>query len=127
MNMPHSILVVEDDPNMQILLRHILNKAGYRIMISENGANAKTLLATEQFDMVCSDVMIPGLDGIQLCSWMKNQELLRDIPFVILSARAQVGEKKLGLQAHADAYITKPFLLQEVLDTVQKLLLPAEC
>ena len=125
--MSYSILVVEDDPNMQILLKHILTKAGYRVVVSENGAIAKTRLSTEPFDMVCSDVMIPGMDGIQLCTWLKKQELLKDIPFIILSARAQVFDKELGFQAHADAYITKPFLVQDVLDTVQKYLVSTGC
>jgi two-component system alkaline phosphatase synthesis response regulator PhoP len=116
------ILVVEDETSMQILLKHLLTRAGFDVTMAANGMEAKDVLAKRRFDIVCSDVMMSGIDGIQLCTWVKQQEGLKDIPFVILSSRAQHGEKELGIQAGADAYLTKPFDIHDLLATIQKVL-----
>ncbi len=124
MNQKLQVLVVEDEPNMQVLLRHVLSRAGYEITLAPDGPNAKELLMSRKFDLICSDVMMSGIDGIQLCTWVNQQEALRDIPFVILSSRAQHGERELGMQAGANAYLTKPFDIQELIATLQSVLLP---
>lgn len=124
MNQKLQVLVVEDEPNMQVLLRHVLSRAGYEITLAPDGPNAKELLLSRKFDLICSDVMMSGIDGIQLCRWVNQQEALRDIPFVILSSRAQHGERELGMQAGANAYLTKPFDIQELIATLQSVLLP---
>jgi CheY-like chemotaxis protein len=122
MNDKVHVLVVEDEPSMQILLRYILNRAGYDITLATNGPEAKELLLKHSFDLICSDVMMSGIDGIQLCTWVNEQPALRDIPFVILSSRAQHGERELGMRAGADAYLTKPFDVEELLETLRSLL-----
>ncbi len=122
MNQKPQVLVVEDEPNMQILLRHVLGRAGYDITLAPDGPKAKELLLSRKFDLICSDVMMSGIDGIQLCTWVNQQKSLRDIPFVILSSRAQHGEKEMGIQAGADAYLTKPFDIQELIATLQSAL-----
>jgi two-component system, OmpR family, response regulator len=117
-----SVLVVEDDPNMQTLLEHVLLWAGFNVTIADNGLVAKEKLSSDHYDLICSDVMMSGIDGIQLCIWVKSQESLRHIPFILLSARAQNGEKEVGLQAGADAYMTKPFDILELEQTLKKIL-----
>lgn len=116
------ILVVEDETSMQILLKHLLTRAGFDVTMAANGMEAKDILAKRRFDIICSDVMMSGIDGIQLCTWVKKQDSLKDIPFVILSSRAQHGEKELGIQAGADAYLTKPFDIHDLLATIHKVL-----
>ncbi len=116
------ILVVEDETSMQILLKHLLTRAGYDVTMASNGLEAKEVLNRRRFDIICSDVMMSGVDGIQLCTWVKDQESLKDIPFVILSSRAQHGEKELGIQAGADAYLTKPFDIHELITTIDAVL-----
>lgn len=123
MSKKRQVLIVEDESSMQILLRHLLLRSGYAVTLASNGLEAKELLLGEHhFDLICSDVMMSGIDGIQLCTWAKNHERLRDIPFVILSSRAQQGEKELGLQAGADAYLTKPFDVHDLLATLRRFL-----
>lgn len=123
MSKKRQVLIVEDESSMQILLRHLLLRSGYGVTLASNGLEAKELLlGHHHFDLICSDVMMSGIDGIQLCTWAKNHERLRDIPFVILSSRAQQGEKELGLQAGADAYLTKPFDVHDLLATLRRFL-----
>lgn len=122
MNDKVQVLVVEDEPSMQVLLRHILSRAGYDITLATNGPEAKELLLQREFDLICSDVMMSGIDGIQLCTWVNEQPQLRDIPFVILSSRAQHGEREMGMRAGANAYLTKPFDVAELLETLQSVL-----
>jgi twitching motility two-component system response regulator PilH len=122
MNDKVHVLVVEDEPSMQILLRYVLSRAGYDITLATNGPEAKAFLLAGHFDLICSDVMMSGIDGIQLCKWVNEQPGLRDIPFVILSSRAQHGEREEGIRAGADAYLTKPFDVEELLDTLRMVL-----
>ncbi len=114
------VLVVEDEPSMQILMRHLLTRAGYNVTIANNGPEAQEYLADNTYDLICSDVMMSGMDGIQLCGWVKEQESLKKIPFVILSSRAQHAEKEIGLKAGADAYLTKPFDINDLMSTLKK-------
>ncbi|MEP7218707.1 MAG: response regulator [Bacteroidota bacterium] len=122
MNTKLEVLVVEDEPSMQILLRHVLAKAGYTITVAPNGLEAKKILGGRTFDLICSDVMMSGIDGIELCTWVHQQEGIRDIPFIILSSRAQHGERELGMEAGANAYLTKPFDIEELVKMFKTLL-----
>ena len=119
MNHKLQVLVVEDEPSMQVLLRHVLSRAGYEVTLATNGPEAKQILLDRHFDLICSDVMMSGCDGIQLCTWVNQQPRLRDIPFIILSSRAQHGERELGMRAGADAYLTKPFDVEELVSTLR--------
>lgn len=122
MNQKPQVLVVEDEPNMQVLLKHVLGRAGYDITLAPDGPRAKELLMERHFDLICSDVMMSGIDGIELCTWVNQQDRLCDIPFVILSSRAQHGERELGMRAGANAYLTKPFDIQELIATLNSVL-----
>lgn len=108
---------------MQTLLRHLLQAAGFTVTLAVNGLQAQDILAERpHIDIILSDVMMSGIDGIQFCRWVKEQSDLRDIPFIILSSRAQHKEREVGLQAGADAYMTKPFDVQILLDTIREVL-----
>lgn len=108
-------LVVEDEPSMQILLRFHLSRAGYDVTVASNGLEGKAMLEERNFDIICSDVMMSGIDGIELCGWAKSQDGIKDIPFVLLSSRAQATEKEIGIEAGADAYLTKPFDVEDLI------------
>jgi twitching motility two-component system response regulator PilH len=123
MNHKLQVLVVEDEPSMQVLLRHVLGRAGYEVSLATNGPEAKKILLERQFDLICSDVMMSGFDGIQLCTWVNQQPELRNIPFIILSSRAQLGERELGMRAGADAYLTKPFDVEELVMTLRSIVI----
>lgn len=115
------ILVVEDEPSMQVLLRHHLTKAGFHVTLVPNGLDAKEILSENRFDLICSDVMMSGIDGIELCQWVKGREGLKEIPFILLSSRAQNMDKEVGIEAGADVYLTKPFDVQELVTTLHRL------
>lgn len=118
----YNILVVEDEPAMQVLLRHNLNRAGFRVQLVDNGLAAQELLGTQKFDIICSDVMMSHMNGVELCAWVKTQPHLEHIPFVLLSSRAQRGDRELGLQAGADRYLTKPFDVPALISMLQGLI-----
>ena len=110
--------MVEDEPSMQILLRYHLNNAGFDVTMASNGLEGKRLLEQETFDVVCSDVMMSGIDGIELCRWVKGHEQLRNVPFILLSSRAQNIDFEAGLKAGADIYFTKPFDVAKLIETL---------
>lgn len=115
------ILVVEDEASMQVLLLHTLRRAGFEVQLAKNGLQAQELLRSERFDLICSDVMMSGVDGIELCNWTKSQAQLRDVPFVLLSSRAQRGDRELGLDAGATVYMTKPFDVEDLVTRLHAL------
>lgn len=116
-------LVVEDEPSMQILLRFHLARAGYDVTVASNGFEGKAMLEEKSFDIICSDVMMSGIDGIELCGWAKSQDRIKKIPFVLLSSRAQATEKEIGIEAGADAYLTKPFDVEDLIRILNNLAL----
>jgi DNA-binding response OmpR family regulator len=117
-NDTRDVLIVEDEKHMQRLLSHLLERAGFNVTLASSGVQAKQILDARVFDLICSDVMMSGIDGLQLCSWVKEQDRLSQIPFVILSSRAQPGDKERGMSAGADAYLTKPFEIHQLMRTL---------
>ncbi|MBS1911901.1 MAG: response regulator [Bacteroidetes bacterium] len=107
---------------MQILLRHNLARAGFGVTVATNGIEAQGLLEGSSFDLICSDVMMSGMDGMQLCNWVKSRPMLGSIPFVLLSSRAQQGDREAGLEAGADIYMTKPFDVEQLVVVLRQLL-----
>lgn len=116
------ILVAEDEPSMQRLLRHNLQRAGFTVVLAADGSEARDMLQRDaEFGVICSDVMMSGLDGVELCAWTKQQPHLATIPFVLLSSRAQQGDLEAGLEAGADVYLTKPFDVEELIRVLTSL------
>ena len=120
MKKEQKILVVEDEPSMQVLLLHHLTQVGFQVVLVSNGLDAQKRLTEEQFDLVCSDVMMSGIDGISLCRWAKSQETFRTLPFILLSSRAQHIDKEAGIEAGADVYLTKPFDVQQLVAIIKR-------
>ncbi len=125
---PPRILVVDDDPEMVDLVQRILEEARCTITPAYSGEEAwKKLLiaarrASEEFDLVVLDVMMPGMDGYELCARIKEHETLRFTPVLMMTALASVDDKTLGLGVGADDYITKPFDPRELLARVGAML-----
>lgn len=115
-----SILLVEDEENLQEALKLNLELEGYEVSIAGNGAEALKNVDKEHFDLIILDVMLPEIDGITVCESirLKNPEL----PILILSAKNSSADRVLGLKKGADDYLTKPFNLEELLLRVSKLL-----
>src|SRR6195952_1557693 len=115
-----SILLVEDEENLQEALKLNLELEGYDVKGVNDGVEALNAVEREYFDLIILDVMLPELDGISVCENIRLQN--NEIPILILSARNSSADKVLGLKKGADDYLTKPFNLEELLLRVDKLI-----
>ncbi|HEY5407218.1 MAG TPA: response regulator transcription factor [Ginsengibacter sp.] len=120
MQKKHSILLVEDEENLQDALRLNFEMEGYDVTSAYDGPEALKAVHTEYFDLIVLDVMLPEIDGIAVC---ENIRLFNsEIPILILSAKNNSADRVMGLQKGADDYLTKPFDLTELLLRVKKLI-----
>lgn len=111
------ILVVEDDPSIQLGLRMNLEKEGYAVTVAEDGATGLDALRTGDFDLLILDVMLPRLNGYELLRSKLHEAI--PTPVLVLSARTDAEDKVRGLDLGADDYITKPFSVPELLARVR--------
>jgi len=120
MQKKHSILLVEDEENLQDALRLNFEMEGYEVTSAYDGAEALKTVHNEYFELIVLDVMLPEIDGITVC---ENIRLFNsEIPILILSAKNNSSDRVMGLQKGADDYLTKPFDLTELLLRVKKLI-----
>ncbi len=119
-----SILLVEDEENLQEALKLNLELEGYEVTGSYDGVNALKMVQQEHFDLIILDVMLPEMDGITVCETIRLSNT--EIPILILSARNSSADRVLGLKKGADDYLTKPFNLEELLLRVNKLIKKSE-
>jgi DNA-binding response OmpR family regulator len=117
-----TIVYIEDDPEMIDLVRLILNRRGYIVKGAEGGVQGYEMVLSEKPDLVLLDLMMPDMDGWDVYHKMKEQESIRNIPVIVITAKAQSIDKVLGLRiAKVDAYICKPFTPQELLSSVDQI------
>ena len=119
-----SILLVEDEENLQEALKLNLELEGYEITSAYDGAEALNAVQKEYFNLIILDVMLPELDGITVCETIRLSN--PDIPILILSAKNSSADRVLGLKKGADDYLTKPFNLEELLIRVNNLIKKSE-
>jgi len=112
--MPATILVVEDEPAIQELIAYNLKQAGHQPLRADSAEHALNLVRTALPDLVLLDWMLPGQSGIEFAKRMKADKRTREIPIIMLTARAEEQDKLLGLETGADDYITKPFSPREL-------------
>ncbi len=113
------ILIADDDPLIQRLVRTHLDRAGYRVLTAGDGEAALDLAAAEQPDLIVLDLMLPKLDGFEVCKRVREFSL---VPVVMLTARGEQVDKLRGFEAGADDYLTKPFSPPELLARIQAVL-----
>jgi DNA-binding response OmpR family regulator len=113
------ILVVDDERPLQELLAFPLRRDGYEVVSAYDGYQALARLNSERFDLVVLDLMLPGIDGLELCRLIRSTS---DVPIVMLTARGDERDKVAGLELGADDYITKPFSLREFRSRVRAVL-----
>lgn len=119
-----SILLVEDEENLQEALKLNLELEGYEVTGAYDGTQALEAVQKEYFNLIILDVMLPELDGITVCETIRLSN--PDIPILILSAKNSSADRVLGLKKGADDYLTKPFNLEELLLRVNKLIRKSE-
>ena len=100
------ILVVEDDLDIQELLKNFLQEVGYEISLASDGVEALSVFSAAQFDLVLLDVMLPKIDGFAVCEFIRKQS---QVPIIMLTALSGEEEQIRGLDLQVDDYITKPF------------------
>ena len=115
-----SILVVEDEENLQDALKLNLELEGYEISTASDGAEALKKVDEEYFDLIILDIMLPEIDGFSVCETIRLKNI--QVPILMLSARSSSADRVLGLKKGADDYLTKPFNLEELLLRIQKLI-----
>ncbi len=106
------ILVVEDEPGIAFGLETDLQMEGYEVTIEQNGAAAVERVQAGNFDMILLDVMLPGMDGFEVCRTLRRSGVRT--PIILVTARTHEAEKVMGLEVGADDYVTKPFSLREL-------------
>jgi DNA-binding response OmpR family regulator len=120
---PKRVVCIEDEPEMIDLVRLILGRRGFSVIGANGGVEGLETVRREQPDLVLLDLMMPDMDGWEVYQQMKSDSSLREIPVVVVTAKAQSIDKVLGLHiAKVDDYITKPFGPQELLESVEKIL-----
>jgi len=117
------ILVVDDDGNICELLRLYLEKEGYQVILTQDGDSAVRAFNEHAPDLVLLDIMLPVLDGWQVCREIRKTSA---VPIIMLTAKGEVFDKVLGLELGADDYVTKPFDTKEVLARIKAVLRRAE-
>lgn len=116
------ILIVEDEKDIVKMLEYNLKKEGFRVITAYDGEEATDLATREHPDIVLLDLMLPGIDGLEVCKSLKAQNKSKDIPIIMLTAKSQEADKVLGLELGADDYVTKPFSPRELLARIKAVL-----
>ncbi|HPA48320.1 MAG TPA: response regulator transcription factor [bacterium] len=114
------ILIVEDEPDMRRGLEDNLQFEGYTTVSTSNGLEGLRLARQDKFDLIILDLMLPGMDGLDLCRQLKREG--SSTPIIMLTAKGSESDRVMGLEVGADDYITKPFSLRELLARVKAIL-----
>ncbi len=117
--MGDKVLVVEDEPTLLETLEYNLTRQGYEVHTATDGLTALEIARRERPDVIVLDIMLPGLDGLEVCRILRRE---MNVPILMLTARAEELDRVLGLEMGADDYLTKPFSMRELLARVKALL-----
>lgn len=116
------ILVVEDEGSIREMLKFALERVDFRVTLAANAADARMRIADERPDLVLMDWMMPGVSGIELSRELKSNPTTRDIPVIMVTARAEEEDKVRGLNIGCDDYVSKPFSFPELIARIQAVL-----
>jgi len=120
--MPTRILIVEDDPDIADLVAHYLDKAGFVTERVVSGREALSAIAAKPPDLIVLDLMLPQVDGLEICRMVRSEKKTASIPIIMVTARADESERIVGLELGADDYLAKPFSPNELVARVRALL-----
>ena len=114
------LLLIDDDPNTLASLARAFRLAGHEATVCDNAARAVELIRGEPFDLILSDVVMPGKNGFQVCRELKGHDQFKTIPVILVTSRDTASDKFWGEQQGADGYVTKPFTSEELLRAVKR-------
>ena len=120
--MSAKVLVVDDEKDLVELVEYNLKKEGYTVLCAGDGVEAQRLLAREAPDLVVLDIMLPGVQGLDVLKWMRKKPETQGIPVILLTAKSDELDRVLGLELGADDYVTKPFSPRELVARVKAVL-----
>lgn len=120
--MQHTVLVVDDDPYILMSLEFLMRKNGFNVLVARNGTEALEFINDRQPDLVLLDIMMPDVDGYQICTHIKKTPTLDKTKVVFLSAKSSEADITKGLELGAAKYITKPFSTRDLVKEVKALL-----
>lgn len=117
------IMVVDDDPDMRLVLRRLLEREGYEALEAENGEECLREAENKKPDMILLDIMMPGLDGWEVCRMLKESPSTKSIRVSMLSVRKEEEDVEKSFEyAYADAHLGKPVKHEELISTIERLL-----
>ncbi|QPJ84776.1 response regulator transcription factor [Sarcina sp. JB2] len=116
------ILIVDDEDHIRELLKFNLEKNGYVVYVANDGLNGLKLAREKQVDLILLDLMLPGMDGFEVCKEIRRDNIISNVPIIMLTAKSEEIDKILGLELGADDYITKPFSIRELSARIKALL-----
>ncbi|MBI4745292.1 MAG: response regulator [Deltaproteobacteria bacterium] len=117
-----TILIIDDEQDILDLLSYNLKKEGFSTLTAKDGINGKEAARSSNPDIIILDLMLPGIDGLELCRMLKKDPKTALIPIIMLTARGQETDKITGLETGADDYVTKPFSVREITARVRAML-----
>ncbi len=120
--MAYSVLVVDDEPMARTMLRLMLVRAGFEVREAEDGKTALAEVAQVVPDLMILDIMMPGIDGFEVCTRLRSEVQTASLPIIMLSARTDAESVKKGLELGADRYLTKPVGPDELTRHVREVL-----
>jgi DNA-binding response OmpR family regulator len=120
--MASRVLLVDDEPNILLSLEFLMKREGYEVVTAADGEGALRALGERVPDLVVLDVMLPKLNGFEVCQRIRSEPAWRGVRVLMLTAKGRETEMKRGLELGADAYVTKPFSTRELVAEVKRLL-----
>ncbi len=125
--MAPSILIVDDEKDIVDLVAYNLEREGYEVLKAYDGEKALQLARSKTPDLIVLDLMLPGIQGLEVCKRIRQNPETAAIPIIMLTAKGEEIDKVVGLEAGADDYITKPFSVKELLARIKAVLRRARC
>jgi len=120
--MPKEILIVDDEPGVVVPIQFLMEQQGYIVMVAERGEDELDLIYHYKPDLVILDIMLPGIDGYEVCEIVRLNPNYRDVKIMFLTAKGREVDAAKGLALGADAYLTKPFSNDELVAKVKEIL-----
>lgn len=117
----NNLLIIDDDPYILMSIELLMKKNGYNVLVGRDGLEGVELLKKFKPSLVILDIMMPNMDGYELCTYIKNSPTLKHIKVVFLSAKSRESDIAKGLKVGADLYLTKPFSNKKLLEHIQDL------
>ncbi|MBW1740085.1 MAG: response regulator [Deltaproteobacteria bacterium] len=123
-----TILIIEDEKDIASLIAHHMQAAGFNVIVAHDGDTAFEKMKKQLPDLILLDLMLPDVDGVEICKILKRKELTKNIPVIMVTARGEEVDRVVGLELGADDYVVKPFSTRELTLRVKRILkrLPAD-